>query len=126
MRVPKLIVEALNYLDSAGVAMKSRDRAPLLHRAVWSLGVSLPPPLFCGPVTNAALSGLAFAIGWGTMMGVFRWLTGQSLTLSLVVLALLAGGVMGCVDAYRWAGMRHQFGIPDWRAHLKVRQQARH
>lgn len=110
-RYPVAIQVALRFLDDSGIPR--REAAPLLHRALWRMGIALPPPILASFLTNALLQGVLFAGFWTAVMWVLLW-QGRASTL-LLLAGLMAGAMFGVVMATLMWFLRSTRKLPTWR-----------
>ena len=106
------VAAALERLEESG--LPASFYAPPMHRVLWGLGLPVPPPHFCGFLTNLVYSSLGFGLLFACLMWVASSL-GESkspteLVTETVIMGLLFGALMATV--YR-SGAKGK-GIPRW------------
>ena len=55
----------------AALGVPRSTYAPPFHRALWRLGIEIPPPLFASYASLALTGGAFFTIFWGAAMWLF-------------------------------------------------------
>ncbi len=102
---------ALALLHATGMLPSSY--APPLYKALWKLGVEIPPPHFASFAANTALCGTVFGAIWGVVMWLITW-SGKLPGGAAVAASLFAGLMFGAIMAayYRHTAQKH--GIPAW------------
>jgi hypothetical protein len=104
---------ALKLLASTGI-LRSNYEPPLL-RLLWRLGLNVPPPHFASFWGNAVVSGVFFAVGWGSLMWFLLWSRqGMSLAVFLVA-AIVAGVLFGATMAGYYSYGKRKHALPSWR-----------
>jgi len=112
MRYPEPVEQALALLAVSDVPQGSA--APGLHRALWKLGIPVPPPHFAGFGFNFAVHGLFFALCWGATMWVLVWSDGETSTAAMLAGTLVAGLGFGLAMADRYRRQSRGLGLPPW------------
>jgi len=113
MKRSRKLVAALELLESSNLPRGSH--APPFHRLLWSLGVTVPPPHFCGFSTNALFAGLMCGIVFGALKWCVPWFAqDQSLSSKLAETVFMAG-FLGLWMAYNTRAEARGCGIPRWR-----------
>jgi asparagine N-glycosylation enzyme membrane subunit Stt3 len=88
--------------------------APPAWRALWALGLQVPPPLFLGFVPLALGAGAVFAVGWGLLMWLMAWWREGLGPLGALVAALVAGALFGLFMAAYYRHQARRFALPAW------------
>jgi hypothetical protein len=100
--------------DMQGRGVGPSTSAPPLFRLLWGLGLEVAPPLFWGFWPAFLVTGLPFAVGWGSgMWCCLGFPSGNMLALHAVV-SLFTGLAFGaCMAAFvRWTARR--YNLPPW------------
>jgi hypothetical protein len=121
MRFKQKLTAALALLASTG--MWRSNYAPPLHRLLWRIGASVPPPHFRSFIANFVSAGVWFGVFWGLAM----WLTGSSHQgLSrLAAVALFVGFLFGLFEAVRYRHGANKHRIPLWKDFQPADEHAR-
>lgn len=106
------LAAALRVLASAGISRG--ESAPPLYRALWRLGVRVPPPHFCAFATTLVLTGSAFGASVGAIMWFVRW-SHREMSFGMVGTVLFAGSLFGLLIAGHYRRDARRRGIPLWR-----------
>lgn len=108
------------HLGALGIPRSSF--APPVYRALWRMGIELPPPLFT-PIAPLALAmGLPFAMVWAvltyvSLYAVHVFMPAAVLTAPIrfiAVAALGAGAVFGVVMAASIRRRARKLDLPPW------------
>lgn len=87
--------------------------APLLHRMLWRVGVSIPPPHLASFGFNFIFMGMWFGVFWGVTMQALVWSNGVSGFAR--VMAPAAGGLfVGLTMATYYRIRARKFNLPPW------------
>jgi hypothetical protein len=86
--------------------------APPLFRALWGLGLRVPPPHFIGFLPLMLASGILFGVGWGVAMRFLFW-RGMGWPLMLGA-AAGAGLSFGAAMAGYYRYSARKLGLPPW------------
>jgi hypothetical protein len=86
--------------------------APPIYRALWRLGIPVPPPLFTGYLALTLFQGSLFALFWGIPMWVFT----RSFVPALYIVAgsLGSGLLFGLVMAALVRRKARELRLPTW------------
>ncbi len=97
-------VLALRLIERHGV--KAAASQPVLFRALWWLGLDVPPPHFAPFSVVAFIHGAGFAAVWALFLGIFVWPSQPTPWPMQAALALCGGSMVGMATAF---GHRHAF-----------------
>jgi hypothetical protein len=112
MAYPRKIQSALSILAAAGIRKSSY--APLLHRALWSLGIEIAPPHFSKFSSIFLVYGGWFGVAWGITMWATTWShQGMSPTLAAVI-SFAAGVLFGFAMAIYIRHTARKHNLPSW------------
>ncbi|WP_119303222.1 DUF6404 family protein [Dongia deserti] len=85
-----------------------------LTRVLWSVGITVRPPLFASFGANALLHGALYALSWGTGMWILSWQDdGQSVT-AAVLWSGISGPLFGAALAAYYRRLARKHDLPDW------------
>lgn len=105
---------ALQLLAATGI-WRSNYEPPML-RALWKLGMQVPPPHFVPFWTMVLFASAWFGVAWGAIMWFTNW-SRQGLPLAYaLIMAALAGLLFGLAMALYYARGRRKHGLPAWDA----------
>ena len=112
MSYPPKVNAALTRL--AETDMSPRTYSPPLHRLLWRVGVSIPPPHFASFGANFSFLALGFGSCWGLIMWFLFWSKNGTSVLAVITFSALAGGAFGAFMAlmYNRAARKHK--LPTW------------
>lgn len=103
---------ALELLASKGLPRASYS--PTLVRALWRLGLEIPPPHFAGFGLNGVVFGGLFGVAWGLILWFAIWSrrgVDPRVALSVTgVVALVFG--LGMASYFRFSARKH--ALPPW------------
>lgn len=98
----------LEWADSQGV---SRRRVfPFAWRALWRLGIKIPPPMCLGFFPLAAALGVQFGL-WMTLVGL---ITGAFDQLGFLSTFVICGAPFGLLMASMLRNHAIQHDVPSW------------
>lgn len=101
--------EKVEYLlqDLEGRGLNPFTIAPPIYRAMWKLGLKVPPPLFQSFAVILVSTGAFFAVFWGILGFMFR----RQITLGP---ALFAGFLFGLWTAFHSRRKAKGLELPRW------------
>jgi membrane associated rhomboid family serine protease len=103
------------YAHLPALGITPYTAAPPLYRLLWSLGIEIPPPIFSPFLMTAALMGVFFAIGWGSIMWFISWSRDPDFSVtSAAVAAVVAGLLFGLIMASYLKYKSKQLNLPPW------------
>ncbi|EDM1757886.1 hypothetical protein AH553_22465 [Salmonella enterica subsp. diarizonae] len=105
--------------ERAIAIMKSKkmwrsNYAPPLLRALWKIGVKIPPLPFASFWQIALLMGGWFGPVWGLMMWFFSWKSMGMLPTVAIAISIVAGGGFGFLMAVYHGWRKKVNKLPDW------------
>ena len=99
----------------ATLGVRRSAYAPPFYRALWRLGIDLPPPLFSGFFAIAWPGGAFFGAAWGLAFWVFARVAGLPIPdLFIGVTALACGPLFGLAMASLVRREARRLGLPRW------------
>ena len=104
---------ALRLLESKGISRS--NYSPPAARALWRLGIDVPPPHFASFGVTTLLLGTYFAVAWGLIMWLVFWFRRGLPAEAGLLTAVCAGILFGLSMAGYYAYCRRKYGIPLWR-----------
>jgi len=112
MFYPLKVNAALAVLEEAGIG--HYRCAPLLHRFLWCMGITVPPPHLASTLWNAIFFAICFSARCGAMLWLLREghpdMMLDASSVSVVVLGMVYG--VGMAWRYRLAARKYNF--PRW------------
>lgn len=100
---------AVEELQTRGV--RNTVAAPLLYRALWRIGIALPPPLFQSFLGLLILHGVLF----GLLMGAILACADRRLAPDgAILLGTVSGAIFGLVMATHFRVEARRLGLPPW------------
>jgi hypothetical protein len=108
--------QALEIMARTGVWRSSYE--PPAFRALWRIGVRIPPPHFIPFLPIALGVGLAFAVlwgvTWGILMSLFVWSHTDFELQGVFIASGQAGLLFGVFMALYYAYGRYKYKLPKW------------
>jgi len=87
---------------------------PPYLRALWRIGLELPPPHFV-PFSRIVISAMTwFSTTWGAFMWLFIWSEQGVTVISAVSISCVAGLFFGVAMAMYYAYGRRKYRLPEW------------
>jgi uncharacterized membrane-anchored protein YitT (DUF2179 family) len=123
MRFQQKLAAALELLASTG--MRRSSYAPPLHRFLWRIGASVPPPHFLSFTANLVSAGVWFGVVWGLLMWLAVWPWQGISPHRAFAAALFAGLLFGLFVAVRYRHGANKHRIPLWKDFQPADEHAR-
>ena len=103
---------ALKLLAATG--MDRSHYEPPLFRILWDLGINIPPPHFASFRASAIVTGVPFAILWGSCVWLLFLRAENASLLTVLILAVLPATVFGSAVASHYAWAARKYRLPTW------------
>jgi len=112
MLYPLKINAALAVLEEAGIG--HYRCAPLLHRFLWSMRITIPPPHLASTLWNAIFFAIWFSAGCGAMLWLLQWSHPDMMLDASIVGVVVLGAVYGVGMAWRYRFLARKYNLPRW------------